>query len=47
MSFTPRFGEITNYDEVITETVCNNLKDEMELDKITLLIDMNILKPNV
>ncbi len=33
MTFTPRFGEITNYDEVITEIVCNNIKDEMKLDK--------------
>jgi hypothetical protein len=33
MTFTPRFGEITNYDWFITESVCNNLKDEMKLDK--------------
>ncbi len=26
MTFTPRFGEITNYDEVITDKVYNNIK---------------------
>ena len=30
--FTPRFGEITNYDDVITEAVCKNIIEMMNLD---------------
>ena len=30
--FTPRFGEITNYDDVITEAVCKNIIEMMNID---------------
>ena len=30
--FTPRFGEITEYDDIITETVYKNIRDELKLD---------------